>query len=367
MDEKNAAPSGNGSNNPDSKISNINLYSKSLAVKSQERLIKKVASNKYSTIPYPVPKCDRQEKYFQFPLFMMGTLLTNPQRTLNHILTYGFFRYAFSIQLAMDKVADRVIYVWVNNKLNTKLRRILDEYGNTERLIKQVDYRGFGDIDNKYNPEEQREQLMEIFKENNQLYDQCYEFAQIETALHNLKKFYDCEILDSVHNSVPWYRGLTIPDKEPFPQISIPRLMDFLTNRHSDTDLIELACYIGITSIIGKSKYKRMTKDHILCRMLGYSSPKYKSKKMPEIYHHLMLRRNFDKLKSQLEFKWHLLFFSKFTHGFFVGKQEMTSYEQLADVCEKSKIKNKLIKMQKEKDAAYQKAKAKYTLINGTS
>jgi hypothetical protein len=295
---------------------------------------------------------DRQEKYFQFPLFLMRPLLSDPLETLNNIFIFGFFRYAYSIQLTKDQIADRVIYAWVNNKLTVKLRKILIDYEYDGRIVKYVDYNGFGSLDREYNPEDQREQLLELFNENDRLFNLSYEYARIETAIYNLKAFYECPVYETIREYESWYNGLTVPDKEPFPQINISLLIDYIQNKHTDYDFIQLAAFIGINSIIGKAQYKRTNKAHIVARMLGYKSKNHLPAGPLPLFEKYMKRYQFDRLKTTLQLFWNLLFESRGIHGYYIGNAGKIDLVSLKVAVKGKQLINKKAELkEKEKQA----------------
>ncbi len=258
---------------------------------------------------------DRQEKYFQFPLFMIRGLLYDPKGTLENIFHYGFFRYAFdTLKISDETTAQRCIYHWnqQNNKLDRKLRKMLEDHGFTI----DEDYRGFWK--GKFNPLAlgQEDELLDLFQKDSELYRLCLHHARIETAIYNLGTAYTCHsYLEGIRQHEDDWRSLDIPDREPFPQISIKLLLNYIDTDPDEFSLYQLAANIAINSILGKAKYKKTNKAFIVARMLGYKSPKHLPEVPPPPFEYWMNRYHFDRLKAALQANWKLYFISKGIYG----------------------------------------------------
>ena len=260
---------------------------------------------------------DRKERYFQFPLLMIRPLLDDPKGTLERIFQYGFFRYAFdTLKISDETTAQRCIYHWnqQNNKLDRKLRKMLEDYGFTI----DEDYRGFWK--GKFNPLAlgQEDELLDLFQKDPKLYRLCLHHARIETAIYNLGSAYTCHsYLEDIRQHEDYWRSFNrdIPEKEPFPQISIGLLLKYMDSEPDEFSLYQLAAFIGITSILGTARYKKTNKAFIVARMLGYKSPKHLPEVPPPPYEYWLNRYHFDRLKAVLQTNWNLYFQSKGIYG----------------------------------------------------
>jgi hypothetical protein len=294
---------------------------------------------------------DQQQKYFQFPLFLMRPLLTDPQGTLNRILQYGFFRYAFSLSLYKENIADRVIYSFnTEGVMIRELERLLNSHG----FRRDEEYRGFngkGEFDTEQN--DQQSELIKLFSSDPELLRLSAIHANIETAVYNLNSFYQIAFKKSIYDHLAWYQNLNVPDKEPFPQIPLSILAKYIIEqKHDEFDLIQLSAFIAITSILGKGKYKKTNKPFILARMLGYKSPKELPADLPPHYDQYSKRYHFDRLKTFLKLNWNLYFESKGIYG----GQYVANAGHISQVDFKVAIKEKQYKTRidqmKKKEAA---------------
>jgi hypothetical protein len=298
---------------------------------------------------------DRQEKYFQFPLFLLRDLLDDPGETLTKIAVFGFFRYAASLRLQIDQVAKRVIYSYnTRGPMDPQITKKL----KVSDIEKDEDYRGF--YNGSFDPPEQVYELIEILNSDQGLFSDAYRHAQIETARYNLKSFYNISFLKNIHDSENWYRGLTIPDREPFPQISIPLLLEYLTNDRDQFSLLQLAAFIGINSILGRADYKKTNKAFIVARMFGYKSPKEVPAITPPLYDWSLNRYHFDSLKTALQVKWKIHFESKSVYsGYYIARAGKISLLDLKVKIKTSQLKSKAAHLKEEERKAEVEAQKK--------
>lgn len=301
---------------------------------------------------------DRQEKFFSFPLFLIRPLMDQPRSTLLNIFHYGFYRYAIGITLDKERIANRLIYsYYTDGPIDYDLINKLIEYEDNGQISKDEDYRGF-DGNGNFNSCH-LDDFLRLLNDDKELLSLAYRHAQIETALYNLKTYYNTTIYDGIRKEESWFNFLTIPDKEPFPQISIKILVSYLNGDYSEGSLKQLAAYIAIGSILGKSNYKSTNKEFIAARMIGYKSPKLIPPKQRPTVEKITNRYHFERLRDLLELNWNFRFYSVLgMKGFYVG--ESSHLKDMAEDYQRKMKKNQMEQIKADKQKATKQALYKY-------
>lgn len=295
-----------------------------------------------------------QIKYFQFPLFLMKPMATNPGKTLENIFFYGLFRYADGLQVDTDKIAERVIYSWnTDANMAQELRELLEESG----FSKDEDYRGF--VGGQFEPTDQIIELNDLRTWNEELYLLTERHAKIETAVYNIGKVFNTQITRA-WEKWEWYNNLTVPDREPFPQINIELLLKYIHGYGDQYNILQLAAFIGITSILGKAAYKRTNKAFIVARMLGYKSPQQLPVKKPPLYLKYTTRYHFDRLKILLQLNWNLHFESKGIKGYYIGNAGKIDMVDLKVEVKKHQYKARIMELKAKEAEAEKEARKKF-------
>lgn len=120
----------------------------------------------------------------------------------------------------------------------------------------------------------------------------------------------------------------------------------------TDLDWRFLAAFLAIKSIIGRKPYAKTNNAFLLSRMAGFSVTN-------ENHGIKITRYQLDKIKTELQLKWHIVYHGRNTRGFFVGIDSNISIEDLI-LNSESKKRSKLEKDLKErKNLAYQNAMKK--------
>ena len=293
----------------------------------------------------------KKEQYFQFPLFLMRDLLENKEQALNNILYYGAYSFSQKLYSDVNAAAKQLMYEYYRGNLPNDLRNMITKYINDEKIEIDECYYGFSDT--VFNPEVEISQLLEIWKTDTGFMNKALEFHKMKLVFNfigitgNYKYVYDAGA--KIHES--------INPKEPMPMIKKNTLFEYRDNDKTEFELMQLACYIGIRSIIGKKSYCKTNKKMILCRAFGYSSNKNLPEVMPDLYYKYSNRYHIDKVLKSLEFNtWNLHFYSSQMRGLYVGVKNKISLETLVLNAETNKQKNKIQQLNRAKEIARQKA-----------
>jgi hypothetical protein len=146
--------------------------------------------------------------------------------------------------------------------------------------------------------------------------------------------------------------------------ISKEMLFDYYKNEKTERQLLQLACFLAIKSIIGTKSYCKTNKALIHARLFGYSSindvPSIKG--MTDLQykyfaHDGINKYQIDRLIESLELQWHLKLISDHSKGFYLSFD--LSLEQLAEIEQDKKKSNKLKLLKDAKAMAIAKAKSK--------
>jgi hypothetical protein len=141
----------------------------------------------------------------------------------------------------------------------------------------------------------------------------------------------------------------------PFTSIKRSMLMDFYNNEsYTNFELLQLASYLAIKSIIGKNKAFKTNKKMVLARALGYSKPCPELESNP-IYEHYQIRYHWEKLRDELKLNWCVVFSSIHARGFYVSTR--LTYEQLAKINYERKTSTRLQKMKEYEKSINEKLK----------
>jgi hypothetical protein len=145
--------------------------------------------------------------------------------------------------------------------------------------------------------------------------------------------------------------------------ISRKKLFEYYNHEKSDYELLQLACFLAIKSIIGVKPYCKTNKALIHARMFGFINikdvpPIAKMSKLQSKYfaHDGINKYHIDKLLQVMQVDWHLKLISDHSKGFYLSFD--LNLEQLAKI-EQSKKKSTKLKLLKDAKAlAIAKAKS---------
>jgi len=299
------------------------------------------------------------DRYFQFPLFLLRDLFIDKYTALNSIIQYGLYSFSVRVHPSMNDVTKQLMYCYYRKKsdLPKDLLKKVQSYVDNGELDLNGDYEGFGD--EGFNPEVEIEQLLEIFNFDINFKDKAIEFYKIRQAFiylgikGNIEK--SLEIGKKIHDKIP--KG------EPMPMINKTQLFDFRDNEKSEFDLMLFAVNIGIRSIIGQNTNRFTNKKMILSRAFGYKSTKCLPETMPELFSKYSQRHHIDRVLRKLELgNWNLITYSHNMRGMYIGLKNKISLENLIEIAESSRTKNKIEDLKVAKSALREKAIIKIQL-----
>jgi hypothetical protein len=288
------------------------------------------------------------DRYFQFPLFLLRDLTTDKNKALNNIIKYGLYSFGEKINQDLNEVIRQLMYCYYRdtNVLPNDLIKLIDRY-----VDKDEDYNGFNG--SEFNPEYETEQLIEIFKTDVNFQAKAIEFYKIRQAYSFMGITGNFENCLSVGKQIQD----TIPKGEPMPMINKNQLFEFRDEDKTEIELMQFAVNIAIRSIIGEKAYSKTNKPMILCRAFGYSSIKLIPEAMPELFYKYSKRYHIDKIILKLELgNWNLIFYGNNMRGMYIGFENKITLDKLAETAEMKKDKTKIENLKAAKKAAQEKA-----------
>lgn len=114
----------------------------------------------------------------------------------------------------------------------------------------------------------------------------------------------------------------------------------------SDFDWRCLLAFLALKSIIGRKKYTKTNNTFLLSRMAGFSAT--------NADHGIKITRyQLDKIKTELQLNWHIVYHGKNTRGFFVGIDINISLEDLMLDSETKKKSNREKALREQKNIVY--------------
>lgn len=296
------------------------------------------------------------EKYLQFPLLLIRGLFTDKEKTMNDIIQFGIYRFAKRINYELHDVARQLMFYYYRHRsdLTSDLNKTMRMYVNDEMIEIDEDYNGFS-FEN-FNPETAIQQIQEIFNTDHDFKNNAIEF-------YRMKQSYDfLGIKGNLSNCLKAGKQIekTIPENEPFPMINKNLLFEYRDHDKSEFDLMQLAAYISIRSILGKKSYCRTTQEMIICRAFGYASKKRLPGEMQpvikELFSKYQKRHHIDRVKQHLELNWNILIYSNHIRGLYVALKNKITIDNLALIAETKKKKNQIAKLKDAKQEAKEKA-----------
>ena len=147
-----------------------------------------------------------------------------------------------------------------------------------------------------------------------------------------------------------------IPNNYPTTGIETDILFNYYKSAKSEFEIICLAAFLAIKSIIGKKHFDKTNKAMIHARMFGYNTPKEMPQDLSEAQKKYKIRYHMDKLLEELQLNWHLKVTWNHNRGFYVSFD--LTLEQLAALMIKGNRQTKLKQLKEEKARAIEKALA---------
>jgi hypothetical protein len=135
-----------------------------------------------------------------------------------------------------------------------------------------------------------------------------------------------------------------IPEKAPNAGLNLSIFWDFLSNNKTEFDKICLLAFLGIKSILGNKSYCKVTNLYLWSRMDGKTNTIVEVSELSNEVRKYANRYQSENIKNELILNWHLIYYSRYTRGFYVSFK--MSLEDLIFEAEK---KRKSIKENQQK------------------
>lgn len=133
--------------------------------------------------------------------------------------------------------------------------------------------------------------------------------------------------------------------------INIKVFWEYYKNDKSEFEWHCLFAYLGLKSIIGNKDFAKSNNMHLLARMSGFTTKEYLDSDSLSFN-----RYQFEKIKKNLQYYWHLNYYATYTRGFYFSFDNKCNLNNLVLEAEKRKKKNKDDKLKKDKEQARQMA-----------
>lgn len=299
-----------------------------------------------------------ENRYIQFPLFLLRDVFTNKKKAFNDILDFGIWYYSKKIKFTIHDVSRQLMYDHYRGELPTKLAASIKSYVRKDHLTLDEDYNGFCGVHNKFTPDNEIEELKVIFQKDQDFKQQAIDHYSIHQALSFLKITNSNE-LATIKNAKMIEKEM--PKNCPMPMINVDRLFNFRDHDKSEFELVQFATYIGLRSILGNKQYCKTNKLHLISRAFGYTSHRdvpnrFVSADVGMLHNKYSKRYHIDKIIEALELNWGVIVYSKHTRGLYISMENKMSIYDLALVSESRKQKQKLLRLKATKDDAQKQA-----------
>lgn len=141
----------------------------------------------------------------------------------------------------------------------------------------------------------------------------------------------------------------SVPENSPKVGLSISMFWDFYRNDKSEFDKICLLAFLGIKSILGTKSYCKVTNLFLWARMGGNTNTIVEVNKLSSEVRKYANRYQFENIKNELILNWHLIYYSRYTRGFYVSlKMSLEDLIFEAEKKRKSTKENQQKQLQKE-------------------
>ncbi len=124
------------------------------------------------------------EKYIQFPLFLLTDLHVNKKEAINNILFYGIYNYSTKFKVKPFDVAKQLVYGIYRNEIGKDLKRQINAL-KSDIIGCNKDYNGFN-VDGTFEPTNEIEVLLNLFANDNQLFRDSTEYYRLHLASQSL-------------------------------------------------------------------------------------------------------------------------------------------------------------------------------------
>lgn len=204
-----------------------------------------------------------------FPLPLVQKVLTDGNG-LSDVFKYGIYRVAMFQQTDEENAYRQVIYCYFNIE-SDKVDDLTDYLRNTLDDIEDIvdeDYRGFNGNGKNFEPDEMIGKLTDYGNKHKEFRDAVIEFHKLRQAKDTLNMRYNIEDVANVYHKYGKMEG------EPLVSVKTDIMFSYYNMRNSkkEYDMVLLAMYMGIKSIVGNKNFAATTAEMIKCRMVGVKS-----------------------------------------------------------------------------------------------
>lgn len=168
-------------------------------------------------------------------------------------------------------------------------------------------------------------------------------------------KFYTIIVADNkktFNNGKMLYNS--IPKNSPKVGLSISIFWDFYKNDKSEFDKICLLAFLGVKSILGIKSYCKVTNLYLWARMDGKTNTIVEVSELSNEVRKFANRYQTENIKNELILNWHLIYYSRYTRGFYVSLK--MSLENLIYEAEKKRKSIKENQQKQQQNEALKKA-----------
>lgn len=293
-------------------------------------------------------------RYFHFPLFLLGDLFVNKEKTMNNIMHFGIYNFTKLCGIDEEQMARQVCYGMYRGGLTSALEQKVRQYIMIERITYDNENNGFDT--RGFNPEQEIDEITSLYQEDREFYNLSFDYYQVKKSL---EFYYIKGSIERVFNDAKTIEKI-IPANEPYCMINKKHVFEFRDKDKSETEIAELAMFLSMRSILGQKTYCKTNKQLVVSRMFGYANAKQAESKMPKalkpLYEKYQNRYHFDKIKENLELNWHIQVYSNHNRGFYIAVKDEMSMDNLAFAAESNKKKHKISELQAKKQKAKEKA-----------
>ena len=141
----------------------------------------------------------------------------------------------------------------------------------------------------------------------------------------------------------------SIPDNSPKVGLSVSIFWDFYKNDKSEFDKVCLLGFLAIKSILGVKSYCKVTNSYLWARMDGKANTIVEVNELSNEVRKYANRYQTENIKNELILNWHLVYYSRYTRGFYVSlKMSLEDLIFEAEKKRKSLKENQQKALQKE-------------------
>lgn len=118
-----------------------------------------------------------------------------------------------------------------------------------------------------------------------------------------------------------------IPSRSPMTSINKDIVFDFYINSKTEFEILCFLAFAAIRSILQTKPYVRITNEYLLARMAGYSAKN--DDPLPEPLMKYCNRYQLEKIKTELQNYWGLVYYARYTRGFYISFKKKMTFEEL--------------------------------------